>query len=67
MEYPDIPGAAVHCKDGGEICFILARVAVIVAYGGYKLIDKALDNEEQPEKEDEKDITIDVESSKRQA
>ena len=61
MEYlPDIPGAAAIARMAAKYA-LPASVAVIVAYGGYKLIDKALDkSEEQPEKEDEKDITIDV-------
>ena len=37
-----------------------ASVAVVLAYGGYKLIQKATDDAEEKPQEDEKDVTIDV-------
>jgi hypothetical protein len=60
MEYlPDIPGAAAIARMAAKYA-LPASVAVIVAYGGYKLIDKALDKSEEKPQEDEKDVTIDV-------
>ena len=37
-----------------------ASVAVVLAYGGYKLIQKATDDAEEKPQEDEKDVTIDI-------
>ena len=42
MEYSRHPGAAAIARMAAKYA-LSARVAVIVAYGGYKLIDKALD------------------------
>ena len=59
MEYPRHSGAAAIARMAAKYA-LSARVAVIVAYGGYKLIDKALDKSEEKPQEDEKDVTIDV-------
>ena len=61
MEYlPEIPGAEEIARMAAKYA-LPASVAILVAYGGYKLIDKALDGAEEKPQEDDKDsVTVDI-------